>query len=84
MIFPIDFVKNLALSLARTVKLTVSLFLITLIFIAMTINNELWFIGGCCGVLPGIERLNVSTGKTITENIGELEERYNFAALYFS
>ena len=50
----------------------------------MTINNELWFIGGCCGVLPGIERLNVSTGKTITENIGELEERYNFAALYFS
>ena len=51
---------------------------------AMAINHELWFIGGCCGVLPGIERLDVKTGMTTTESIDELAERYNFAALYFS
>ena len=53
--------------------------------LAIPIGNEVWFIGGCCGVLPGVERLDVNTGVSKTHEIGTaLTERYYFSAAYFN
>ena len=52
---------------------------------AIPIGNEVWFIGGCCGVLPGVERLDINTGVSKTHEIGTaLTERYYFSAAYFN
>ena len=53
--------------------------------LAIPIGNEVWFIGGCCGVLPGVERLDINTGVSKTHEIGTaLTERYYFSAAYFN
>lgn len=54
-------------------------------YLAIPIGNEVWFIGGCCGVLPGVERLDINTGVSKTHEIGTaLTERYYFSAAYFN